>query len=53
VDLARDIGIDAAVGQVVLDRYEAAASAASAEADVTTVIRPMEVEAGVEVRARK
>ena len=53
VDLARDVGLDAAVGQVVLDRYEAAASAASVEADVTTVIRPMEAEAGVEVRAGK
>jgi 2-hydroxy-3-oxopropionate reductase len=47
---AEGLGIDASIGQVVLKAYRAAAAAVSESGDVTEVIRPMEIAAGIELR---
>lgn len=52
LDLARESGVSVPVGEMVMRCYEQAASASSLDADVSTVIRPMEIEAGVELRSR-
>lgn len=47
---ARALGIDPSIAQAVLKTYAAAVDLASESGDVTEVIRPMEIAAGVEFR---
>lgn len=50
LDVAAELALPSPVARTVLSCYEAAAAADSADADVTTVIRPMEAAADVSVR---
>ena len=47
---AEALGIDPFIGRVVLKSYMAALAAVSESGDVTEVIRPMEIAAGIELR---
>ena len=47
---AEGLGIDPCISQVVLSTYRAAAAVVSESGDVTEVIRPMEIAAGIELR---
>jgi 3-hydroxyisobutyrate dehydrogenase-like beta-hydroxyacid dehydrogenase len=47
---AEALGIEPSIGQAVLETYIAALALASESGDVTEVIRPMEIAAGIELR---
>jgi 3-hydroxyisobutyrate dehydrogenase-like beta-hydroxyacid dehydrogenase len=50
---AESLGIEPSIGQAILKTYTAALALVSETGDVTTVIRPMEIAAGIELRAQQ